>query len=262
MTAILRVDGMGAGCAAYFTGRDDGVSTGAYASRNLGLHVGDAAGDVVDNRRRTAREVGVALRHMTFAEQVHGSRVALVRRRDRGRGALAHDDALPDVDGLVTSQHGTALCVLAADCVPLLFADVDAGVVAAAHAGWRGATAGIVTETAVAMMKVGARAASLHVAIGPSIRGCCYEVDDPVVAAVTAAYRRLGQQPAGLTPGARAGHTLLDLVALCRAQLQAVGVAPAHIVDVACCTHCMDGFFSYRRAGGPTGRHAGIIVRD
>ncbi|MCY0869478.1 MAG: laccase domain-containing protein, partial [Firmicutes bacterium] len=143
MTAILRVDGVGAGCAACFTGRDGGVSAGAYASRNLALHVGDADAQVLENRYRTARELGLPMRSLTFAEQVHGNRVAIVRRRDRGRGALAGEDALPGVDALVTSQRGTALCVLAADCVPLLFADADAGVVGAAHAGWRGAAAGV-----------------------------------------------------------------------------------------------------------------------
>ncbi|MCY0870173.1 MAG: polyphenol oxidase family protein, partial [Firmicutes bacterium] len=122
--------------------------------------------------------------------------------------------------------------------------------------------AGVVTETAVAMMKAGARAATLRVVIGPSIRGCCYEVDEPVITAVTAAYRRLSRQPEGLSRAARPGHAMVDLATLCRAQLLAIGVAPAHIVDVACCTYCMDGFFSHRLADGPTGRHAGIIVRD
>ena len=130
----------GHGLDAFVTGRDGGVSEGAYSSLNLSLGVGDDPGRVLENRRRVASAAGVELADMVFAHQVHGRDVAVVTDADRGRGTLAVDDA-PAADALVTATPGLGIAVLVGDCVPIVLYDPAAHVVAAVHAGWRGTVA-------------------------------------------------------------------------------------------------------------------------
>ena len=263
MADMLWIDHFGNGAVvACFSGRDGGVSHAPYASKNLGLHVGDDPLAVLENRRKVARRLDTTADRITYAAQVHGAGVALVGRREIGRGARDLQDALPGVDALVTRAKGVALAVLAADCAPILLADADAGVVAAVHAGWRGATQGVALSALHSMMEQGARAQRVQVVIGPAIRGCCYEVDAPVAQAVHRAVERFS--PAGSPPLAPlfsgdSGRSMLDIPALCRDQLVSAGVEARRIVDVGICTKCMPGYFSHRRDNGSTGRHGGFI---
>ena len=263
MADMLWIDHFGNGAVvACFSGRDGGVSRAPYASKNLGLHVDDDALSVLENRRRVARRLGMAANRITYAEQVHGAGVTVVGRREIGRGARDIKDALPGVDAMVTRAKGVALAVLAADCAPILLADADAGVVAAVHAGWRGAVQGVALSALHSMMEQGARAERVQVVIGPAIRGCCYEVDAPVVQAVQRAVERFS--PTCAAPFAprlsgESGRSMLDIPALCRDQLASAGVEARKIVDVGICTKCMPGYFSHRRDKGSTGRHGGFI---
>jgi YfiH family protein len=160
----------------------------------------------------------------------------------------------PDVDALVTALPGIPLVVLAADCLPVLFADPVAGVVAAAHAGRPGLAAGVLQRTVEAMVELGAVATRLDVVIGPAVCGRCYEVPpalrDEVAAVVPAS--------AATT---RQGTAALDLPAGAEAILRAAGVSSVRQVEI--CTIENESFFSYRRsAGRPTGRQAGIVMLD
>lgn len=250
------------GIVAGFTGRAGGRSKPPYDSLNIGMHVGDDHADVLANRRQLAAICGVRLQHFVYASQVHGNTVVCVGKEHAGRGVFSHEDALAGADGMVTDAPGVALVALAADCVPVLFADFAARVVGVAHAGWRGATEGVIASAVAAMEGLGACAADLHVAIGPAIRGCCYEVDEPVIMAVHEAYRRFAPRtPVPLVTSSRAEeHYMLDLPMLIRAELDALGVSGDRVDDTGICTYCDDRYFSHRRDRGRTGRQGGLIL--
>lgn len=218
---VLPAD-LGPGVRAGFTTRAGGVSTGEHAGLDLALHVGDDPAAVAENRERVRPEG----KRLAQPHQVHG---ADVRHGDEGDG-----------DAQVTRDSAVAPVVLTADCVPIALATPDA--VAMVHAGWKGLAAGVV-ENAVAALAGGPFVA----AIGPSARGCCYEVGDEVREA-------FGLAPVG-------GPATIDLAALARERLSALGATAVH--DVGLCTMCTDPslFFSHRRDGGRTGRQAGIAWR-
>lgn len=222
-----------------FTTRAGGVSTGPYASLNLGRLTDDDPERVDENRRRVGRRVGVPWDRFLYGRQVHGAAVRRVAREPAaGRDA-------GDVDGQATSLPERAAAVFVADCLPVMLS--APGAVAAVHGGWRGLAGGIVAEGVAAVRELGAEG-PLHAALGPAARGCCYEVGEEVHARF-AAY------------DARRGRRNLDLAAVASAQLRAAGVAEVH--DTGLCTMCSDPelFFSHRRDGGVTGRQAGVVWR-
>ena len=152
---------------AFFT-RQGGVSTGIYEGLNVGLGSGDAPGDVAENRRRAAAHFGVAPEALITAYQIH-SAAALIADGPWG-------EARPEADGVATNRRGLACGALAADCAPILFADPKAGLVAAAHAGWKGALGGIVGATVATMQELGACPADIVAVVGPCIAQASYEV--------------------------------------------------------------------------------------
>ncbi len=159
--SLAGIDGVTHG----FFGRRGGISTGLYDSLNAGPGSDDAAEAVSQNRGRIAAALGIHA--LQSAWQVHGTHVIAVD----GAG-----DTRPHGDAMVTATPGTGLCVLTADCVPVLFADVEAGLVGAAHAGWKGALAGVCEATVDAMVQRGAATERIIVGIGPAIQQASYEV--------------------------------------------------------------------------------------
>jgi len=179
------------------------------------------------------------------ARQVHGVRIV-------DAAACAGPEA-PTADGVITNAPGTSVAVVTADCVPILLASADGRAVAAVHAGWRGLAAGVVAAGAAALGDLVAGSSELVAALGPHIGPCCYEVDDPVLAALAERFdRRLDD---ALRPS-RPGHSMLDLGALARAALLGTGVARENVSAIAdSCTHCHpQRFHSYRRDGPRAGR--------
>jgi polyphenol oxidase len=154
-----------------FFGRRGGVSGGIYGSLNCGLGSNDVREAVLENRARVANAVGLAAAPVLTCHQVHSADV-LVVERPFGPGPL------PKADGLVTRVTGLLLGALAADCMPILFAAPDAGVVGAAHAGWKGALSGVAEATIAAMETLGAKRADIRAVVGPSISGDHYEVGE------------------------------------------------------------------------------------
>jgi polyphenol oxidase len=224
--------------------REGGRSTGPYSSFNLSAFVGDDPAAVAANRSRLSRELGVPV---VFLEQVHGTRVATV---DAVPGPGASD--IPATDAAVTALPGLALAVLAADCVPVLLADPEAGVVGAAHAGRVGAAAGVVPATVAAMEALGARASAIEVLLGPAICGGCYEVPAALRAEVDA-------QLPGSAVRTRRGTPGLDIRAGLYHQLVDLGVA--RIGGDPRCTLESPELYSHRR-DARSGRQAGIIWLD
>ncbi len=226
-----------------FTTRAGGVSSAPYDTFNLGDHVGDDPASVAANRTRLAGALGLEERAMVWMEQVHSRNVTVV---DGPAGA-----PVPVTDALVTSAPDLALVVLTADCVPLLLADEEAGVIAAAHAGRVGARIGIVPRTVEAMVGQGARPERIGALLGPAACGGCYEVPPHMQADVE---RHLP----GSACRTRKGTAGLDLRAGVARQLGDAGIE-AVAVDPRC-TIEDSSLFSHRR-GAPTGRLAGAVWR-
>lgn len=218
-----------------FFGRRGGVSTGELASLNCGLGSGDDPALIAENRGRVADAVlpGAALAGLY---QVHGNRCVIV---DDASDLAAR----PEADALATRTPGILLSILTADCVPVLFADRDAGVVGAAHAGWKGAIAGVTDAALTAMENLGARRDRIAAAIGPCIGRASYEVDDGFVE------RFLSDDPANehFFAAGRPGHALFDIAAYVAARLAAAGVGTVAIGGQDTCAE-EDAYFSYRRA--------------
>jgi len=230
-----------------FPERTGGVSTGLRSSLNLGVSWGDAREHVEINRRRLAEHAGYDPGQVQMARHVHGADIWTV-------GQPLADGA--QFDGLVCDRKGPVLAAFAADCIPILFADPEAAVCGAAHAGWRGTVAGVARNVIERMQALGARPDRIRVALGPSIGPCCFEVGPEVVAAFRDA---LGEVPGLVVAGPRKDH--LDLRIASRTVLERAGVAPQHIDDRPPCTRCEpERFFSYRRDGKDGGIHMAFIA--
>lgn len=219
----------------FFT-RQGGVSTGLYTSLNCGLGSQDDAADVRENRARVAAHLGV--QHLMSAYQVHGTDVVTVTAAPQP-GAVQR----PRADALATRVRGVALGVLTADCAPVLLAEPNAGVVAAVHAGWRGALAGVVEAAVAAMVALGADPSRIRAGVGPCIGQAAYEVGPEFEAAFVAAdaangrfFRRAGQQRPRFDLGGYVGH-----------RLELAGVPAASRFD-GCTFAGGEQFFSYRRS--------------
>lgn len=156
-----------------FFGRDGGVSTGMFQSLNTGLGSADAPENTSENRRRCAEALGSHT--LLTLTQAHTSDAVVVTETWQGQG--------PRADGMATRMKGVALGVLAADCMPYLFIDAEAGVIGAAHAGWKGALAGVLESTIDAMEDLGARRQRIEAALGPCLRRDNFEVGMDLVGA-------------------------------------------------------------------------------
>jgi YfiH family protein len=236
------------GVAHGFLGRRGGISTGLYAGLNVGIGSDDQAEIVAENRRLATEAVLPGARLVTLY-QTHSADV--VR-------ALTGFDDRPPGDALVTDRPGLALGILTADCTPVLFADREAGVVAAAHAGWKGAIGGVTDAAIAAMEKLGAKRQRIAAAIGPCIARASYEVDGAF------ARRFEADAPANerfFAPG-KPGHHQFDLEAYVAHRLAAAGLAKIEMLGLD--TYADEQrFFSFRRAthrGEPGyGRQISII---
>ncbi len=237
----------------FFT-REGGVSTGPFAALNGSLGGQDARENVMENRARAARALGADPAAMVGLTQVHGAAVVSVE-------APWVAGAGPAADAMVTARPGIALAIITADCAPVLFADPVAGVIGAAHAGWRGALAGVLEATVAAMVERGAAPARIRAAIGPCIAQRSYEVGADLHAALLA---RDAANARFFAPGRDHAHWQFDLPGFCAARLAAAGVAEIAL-PVADTMTDAGRFFSHRRrtlaGGGPIGHQMSVIVR-
>jgi len=238
----------------FFT-RRGGVSEGPYASLNCSLSGGDDRGRVRENRRRAMDALGLPAAALHGLTQVHGTAVAEVDADGWEEGAG------PAADAAVTRRRGVALGVITGDCAPVLFADAEAGVLGAAHAGWRGAAAGVLEETVAAMERLGASRARVVAAVGPCIAQRSYEVGPDLRNAVLAANAVDGAP--FFMPGEGEDRWRFDLAGYCAARLRALGLAA---VEGAAADTLGDEarFFSHRRrtlaGGGPIGHQLSAIA--
>lgn len=233
-----------------FLGRRGGVSTGMLAGLNVGTGSADDIDAIAENRRRVVAAVlpGAVL---ATVYQIHSADVVTVAQATEG-------DARPRADAMVTDRPGLLLGILTADCAPVLLADRTAGVVGAAHAGWKGAIGGVTDSTIGAMEALGASRDRIVAAVGPCIARASYEVDDGFL------HRFEADDPANepfFTPG-RPGHHQFDLEAYVAHRIAAAGVTRIALMGLDTYADA-DRFYSYRRAthrGEPDyGRQIAVI---
>jgi YfiH family protein len=240
---------------AFFT-RAGGVSEGVYASLNGGIGSQDKAANVAENRARMARTLEVSPENLVTAYQVHSPDVVIAEKPWTA-------DARPRADAIVTRVPRLGIGVTTADCGPVLFAEAQAGVIGAAHAGWRGALSGVIEAAIAGMEKLGANRARIVTAIGPMIRQPNYEVGAELME------KFLGDDRGNarfFASAQRDGHAMFDLGGYIAARLASAGIR--QIEDLDRCTYSDPShFYSYRRSQhrGETdyGRHvSGITLMD
>tara|TARA_R110002167_G_scaffold100794_6_gene262930 strand:- start:9408 stop:10163 length:756 start_codon:yes stop_codon:yes gene_type:complete len=217
-----------------FFGRKGGASSGVFAGLNCGFGSSDQHDIVAINRARVAAQLGVAADALVGVHQIHSADVVVVTAPSAGT---------PKADALVTATKGVALSVLTADCQPVLFADIRAGVIGAAHAGWQGAMSGVLEATVDAMVGLGARRDMIVAVIGPSISQRAYEVGPEF------AERFIDIDPANARffASGQGDKMQFDLPGFGLARLRAAGIR-----DAAWTRHCTYSdparFYSYRRS--------------
>ena len=237
---------------AFFT-REGGVSDGVYASLNAGAGSRDRPEKVKENRARIAAALGVTPERLLTAYQVHSPDAVVIEQPWRA-------EERPRADAVVTRRPGIAIAVTTADCGPVLLADATAGVIGAAHAGWRGALTGVLEAAIAAMERCGARRGRITAALGPMIRQPSYEVGPELLARFNAENAANAQFFAA---SSRSGHALFDLPGYIAARLAAAGVD--RVEDLGLCTYADPArFFSYRRSShlheSDYGRHISAIA--
>jgi YfiH family protein len=235
--AFLAADNLkAAGVAHGFFLRTGGVSEGIYASLNCGRGSADGKDRVEENRARVAARLGAEPGRLTGPKQAHTAKALIVTTPWKPGEA-------PEADAVVTNVRGLAVCVLTADCAPILLADPEAGVVAAAHAGWKGAKGGVIEAAIEAMESLGARLDRISAAIGPAISQAAYEVSPEFKAAFLAdgeSNERHFTQPVG-------GKPHFNLPGYVRDRLRSKGAGS--IQDIGACTYENESIlFSYRRS--------------
>ena len=219
------------GATVLYTAREGGVSEGPYAELNLGPWTDDDPEAVSANHDLLAVAAQRPRHDLAWARQVHGVDVLALREPP------TDEERAMEADGQATRLPGVAPMVFVADCLPVALSSGDG--VAMLHAGWRGLAGGLLERGVATLRGLGARG-EVHAAIGPGAGPCCYEAGDEVHAAV--------------------GHSVgrnVDLKAAAAERLRAAGVA--EVQDVGICTICDERYFSHRRAGGVTGRQAGVV---
>jgi len=231
-----------------FFGRRGGVSRGPFASLNVSLRNADHDADALENRRRVTESLGCAGWPLLIARQVHGVRCAIV-----DTAFDPHEP--PEADALATRTAGLVLGVTSADCAPLLFADPAAGVIAAAHAGWRGARDGIIEATVEAAVGLGAEPERLVVAIGPCIALASYEVG----AVFEADFSKVDAASADFFAIMPDGKRHFDLEGYCAFRLARAGVGAVERLGLDTLGD-LERFFSFRRATKAGERHFGLQV--
>ncbi len=233
---------------ACFTTRHGGVSAGAYDSANLAFHVGDDPGDVLRNHDLLAEALGYERNRLVHMRQIHSDRVVVAD------GSFGFD-APPECDALITDRNNAPLMVMSADCTPVLLYDPLSRSIGAVHAGRAGALKAILPKTIEAMERTyGASRADMRISMGPSIGGCCYEVNPAIAQEV----RDAGYPEALRLEGER---VFLEVNAILLHQLREMEIGGEKIEMIEACTACRsDTYFSYRADAQKTGRIAGVIM--
>ncbi len=233
---------------ACFTTRHGGVSKYPFAGNNLAFHVEDDPADVLQNHDLLSQHLDYQRSHLVHMRQIHSDIITVVKDD-------MHFEAPPECDALITNRPNIPLMVMSADCTPILLHDSVKSVIACVHAGREGALKHILPKTIHQMIaEYGCDIRELRISLGPSIHGCCYEINDKIAHDVV---------EKGYMSALRSeeNRVFLDVNTILLIQLDALGVKKEHIEVIDECTSCHhDTYFSYRANAKKTGRIAGIIM--
>ncbi len=240
-----------------FTTRFGGVSTGDFASLDLGSNRGDDPEAVRENYRRICAAFGAGIDDCAVTKQVHGAEVRIVTEADRH----VCMSAVPyEADGIVTKVKGLPIFCFVADCVPVLLHDPAAGVAAAVHCGWRSSVADILGNALEKMASLGAKAEDVRAAMGAAIGKCCFETDDDVPRAIDA---YIGADAIGCYTQRSDGKYMVDLRLANKKRLLQLGLKEENIDLSEECTYCShDKYWSHRYTKGKRGSQGAVIVLD
>lgn len=235
------------GVNACFSARHGGVSKSPYTTANLAFHVGDNPSDVLKNHDLLAQTLEYDRSSLIHMRQIHSDKITIIDNSYTF-------DTPPECDAMITDRSNTPLMVMSADCTGLLLYDPIRKVIGVVHAGRAGALNEILPKTITAMGHAfGCRHENLHIVLGPSIGGCCYEVNETIALECTSkgyetALRRESEK------------VFLDVNTILLQQLKEIGIAPERIEVIDHCTSCRcDEYFSYRAEAQQTGRISGVI---
>lgn len=233
---------------ALFTTRYGGVSKVPYSTANLAFHVGDNPDDVIQNHNLLAQSIGYQRHSLVHMRQIHSDHITIIDD--------SHTfDTPPQCDALITDRKHTPLMVMSADCTPILLYDPVRNAIGAVHAGRAGALNAILPKT---IQKMGnafdSRSCDLRIVLGPSIHGCCYEINESIASETEAK-----GYPKALRK--EEGKVFLDVNTILLQQLHEIGIGSDQIEVIDHCTSCRcDEYFSYRADHQRTGRIAGVIL--
>jgi YfiH family protein len=224
----------------------------AFSTRlgnNMSLEYGET-GYSLANRKKFLSGLSIEHHKLVCAKQVHGDRVRVIKGSDAGQGALNHQSALEDTDAFVTNEKELPLAIFTADCLSVFLFDPKAPAVGLVHAGWRSSKEDIILKTIDLMgYKYGSDPLDLHVAFGPSIRECCYQVGKEMQEFFPEHIAQKGE------------HFYLDLIKFNKRKLLDSGVKEENVFDSGICTSCRnDIFYSYRKEGNRCGRIMSVIM--
>ncbi len=233
-----------------FTSRLGGYSNGKIEGLNLGFRVGDSPNAVIKNYAQISEDLGFVFKSITAAKQIHSDKIRIITEKEKGYG-VSDPDNIFEADGLITNCKNIPITVFYADCVPILLAESDAGVIGAVHSGWRGTVLEIAGKAVQKMCReFGADPKKIKAAIGPSIGKCCFETGPEVAE----------QFDKGLISCEANGKFKVDLWEANRQILEANGVKAENIDILELCTIChSDTLYSYRTHGEGTGRMGAFI---
>jgi polyphenol oxidase len=244
------------GLTAGMTTKNGGYSKGSFGELNLGFHVGDEVQDVCANRNKIAELLDFPLNLWIGAEQTHGTAIQKITKSDAGRGGGSYVTSFKGTDGFYTREKGVLLTLCFADCVPIYFIAPKEGMIGLVHAGWKGTVNEIVKNMVKSWEFEGISKKEIFVAIGPSICGKCYIVDDKVINFVENTLEDSEEKPYNLV---KEGQYALDLREVNRRILKKAGVPDKNITITEFCSSCDEDFFSHRRDNGRTGRMLSFI---
>ena len=237
-----------------FTTRHEGVSRPPYNSLNLGMNTQDQQATVEGNRSLLARAFGINQEALVTPRQVHGSDILVINELNEDYSHFLSVEG----DAVITNQPNVMIGVCVADCVPVLLCDIEKGVIAVVHAGWKGTAAGLIAKTVAGMKsEFGCNPGTIQAAIGPCIQKCCYEVDEPV----RKAFQQSDIDWDSCAESKSPGKWHLDLSAANRELLLLAGLSNDSIQLSEQCVCChSEQFFSYRRDKDESGRQMGFIM--
>ena len=215
---------------------------------NMSLSYGDTKSSLA-NRKKFLDSIGIDYRSLICAQQVHGKNVEYVRQENKGSGALDYASSIMDTDGFITDQPGVPLAILTADCLSIFIYDPRRPAIAILHAGWRSTEQNIAQEGLRAMQnKFGSQPKDLLVGFGPSIRSCCFQVEDDFKSNFSFGLLK------------RDRGVFMDIALINQRQLVDCGVREENIFDPAFCTFSDDDFFSFRKEAQAAGRLISVMM--